>query len=175
MANTASPANVACLNCIDEQQLWISRNDGVDWFEVPTATQIQLQANRENATTIKFQGVSTAVCSATSKSWTYLVTLWICLTAHWRNYFADGDTFWAAFVNGDDLTTDPYEMAEVTLDFDGYTRNDQGNTPEQNVLRLNVVSDIYFQNFVEAAAKPPQAGTIDTTPPAAPAGAAIPG
>jgi len=173
MTTTASTGAAACTNCIEEIQLWISRDAGANWFEVPFATQAQKRASRNNATTIKIRGVASNVCSAASKSWTYLVTLWVCKSAHWRNFFKDGDTFWARIVNGGDLATDCQEIAEVKLDDDGWTWDTESTTPEQAALNLEVQSEVFFQNFAEAGNKPAEAGTIDTTPVDG-AGAAIP-
>lgn len=169
MADNPSTATSACVNCMDEIQLWVSHNTGTDWWQVPFVTRVQKQASRTNAQQIKLNGTSENVCSASSKAWTYLINVWKCMTAPWQNFITDGQQVWGRIVNGNDLAADEQEVALLTLDDDGYTLDTESNTPQQDQLRLNA-STIYRRNFTDVAGTPNTGTDLNPTIPNAAGG-----
>lgn len=166
MTDVAFPTESApCTNCMDKVEMWVSHDDGTNWYEVPNVTRIQKQANRQNAQQIKLQGESQNVCSSSSKAWTYLVNIWDCLDFQILNFMRDGDTFWARMVNGDDLANSQQEVVKVTFDDDGYLLDDQSRTPQNTTLRLDA-STIFRQNYEEltdTTERPAEVGNVNDT------------
>ena len=153
----AEGVNLPCVDCVDTgTEVWVSHNNGTDWYEIPMVYQVQKQATRTNAQTIRFNGQSVNVCTAASKTWTFIVGIWLCLALHYRSFVIDGDQVWIRVVFGDTLDVDPEEVVNAEFDDDGYTRNDQNTTPTQVGLRFEA-SEILFNNFAEIAGAPREA------------------
>ena len=159
MAFTDAPANLdSCHVCQDQYTLYVSYDDGANWFEVLHPTRTQQQANRENASSIKLKGTSTNVCSQATKSWTFLIDIWVCDSYHFHNFYNDGQECWNRIVKGTDAAADPEYVFKATYDDDGFTWDDSQTEPEKKTLRFEA-SNVLYHQFEEVTGTPGQTGT----------------